>query len=87
MGGRSRKYDKKENWDWLRELSDERLENYGHMAAKSLRQNDSPVDAATKQITLNQREALYDNVAKEYERRNGEKPDWYSSWPIWRRLS
>lgn len=87
MGGRSRTYNKDDRWDWLKDLSDDRLNNYGHMAEKSLRQDDKPINAQTDQVTRDQREALYDNVAKEYERRNGGKPEWYNDWLIWRRLS
>lgn len=69
MGGRGLRYDEikknnqSDNWSWLSELTDKRLENYGKM---SWHQSD---DGGSK-------DALNYYAVKEYENRNGFTPDW-----------
>lgn len=67
MGGRGRTPDQKDRWDWVQELSDYRLANYGQMAAHKT-QDDQKVDFS--------KEALHFACQKEFERRHGNKPNW-----------
>lgn len=67
MGGRSRKQPFVGRWDWLKELSDKRLDNYGKMSAAKYRQNYSD----------RSKSALHDEAAAEFQRRHGHMPTWY----------
>ena len=69
MGGRSRKIEKQGRWDFIKELSDDRLHNYGVMSSKK---HDSAQGWESPG-----KEALNFEAAKEFERRHGQKPYWY----------
>lgn len=64
MGGRGRTTRNKDRWDWVQELSDDRLQKYGHMSAYKA-QHDN-----------HQKGPLNFALAKEHERRFGFKPNW-----------
>lgn len=70
MGGRGREHHQKDRWDWVKELSDYRLEGYGRMSL------DWPNRWGNKPITDYSKEALNWACAKEFERRHGVKPEW-----------
>lgn len=63
MGGRGRNTEKKDRWDWVKELSDSRLESYGKMSGHKSKDDIS-------------KDALNWACAKEFERRTGGKPEW-----------
>jgi len=63
MGGRGRNTEVKDRWDWVKELSDTRLESYGKMSSHK-----DPADIS--------KGALNWACAKEYERRTGGNPEW-----------
>lgn len=67
MGGRSRQQKLPDRWDWVKELSDNRLDNYGKMSAAKYRENYSD----------RSKSALHNEAAAEFERRHGSKPSWY----------
>jgi hypothetical protein len=69
MGGRSRQFKPTGRWDFIKELSDERLHRYGVMSSKKY-------DAALGWESAG-KSALNFEAAKEFERRHGEKPYWY----------
>ena len=65
MGGRGRETKYKDRWDWVKELSDQRLENYGRMSGDKM--------SARRDFS---KEALNWACANEYERRTGVTPTW-----------
>ena len=66
MGGRSRKETGlTDRWAWIAELSDQRLNNYGYMSARSIDRNP----------TIS-KEALNFELGKYFERKFGYKPEW-----------
>jgi len=67
MGGRSRKQTT-DTWDWIQELSDSRLENYGRMSVASYRKGDN--------ASFDNRESLNYWLSKEYEKRTGAQASW-----------
>lgn len=69
MGGRSRTEKPQGRWDFLQELSDDRLQRYGVMSFNKY-------DSKTGWESLS-KNALNGEAAREYERRHGEKPWWY----------
>jgi hypothetical protein len=70
MGGRGRNQESKDRWDWVKELSDSRLEGYGKMSLHWLD------IGGNKPITDHSKEALNWACAKEFERRQGVTPEW-----------
>jgi hypothetical protein len=71
MGGRSRKREEQENtrWGFIKELSDERLENYGVYTRKFLNSQGGLGGIYNK-------ESFNWELAKEYENRHGYRPEW-----------
>jgi hypothetical protein len=69
MGGRGRVQENKDRWDWVKELSDTRLENYGKMTFWK-----DPYGYKDK--TDWGKESLNWECVKEFERRKGYHPDW-----------
>lgn len=69
MGGRSRQQRPQGRWDFLKELSDERLHRYGVMSSKKY-------DSALGWESLG-KETLNFEASREYERRHGTTPYWY----------
>ena len=65
MGGRSRKVDAVDRWDWVSELSDYRLQQYGLMSKYN--SNDGRDLSKT---------SLNWACSNEYESRYGKAPDW-----------
>lgn len=65
MGGRSREYEQKDRWDWVGELSDYRLQQYGLMAGH---QSEGGKDLSKSSLNW--------ACANEYESRHGKSPDW-----------
>ena len=63
MGGRGRDYVRADRWSWVGELSNDRLESYGKMSSYK-----SESDLG--------KTALNFECSKEFERRNGFKPEW-----------
>lgn len=63
MGGRGREYNHRDKWDWIGELSDDRLERYGKMSSYKV---ESDIG----------KESLNYWCSQEFERRNGFKPEW-----------
>jgi hypothetical protein len=74
MGGRSRKREQQtpERWAFIRELSDDRLKNYG-LYTKEFMQ------ATGGQGGIHNKESFNWELAKEHERRYGYRPDWETS--------
>ena len=68
MGGRSRAVNQ-DRWDWVKELSDSRLDNYGRMSIASNR-NDNVSRSHDR------RESLNYWLAQEYSNRKGSEPSW-----------
>lgn len=68
MGGRSRVVNK-DRWDWVKELSDSRLDNYGRMSIAS---NRNDIDSRS----FDRRASLNYWLAKEHSNRNGSEPSW-----------
>lgn len=75
MGGRSRRVQQDrepfrgDRWEWLGELNQDRLNNYGWMARSA--QFEGEGDHRL------QKEALFGEVCREWERRYGERPPFY----------
>lgn len=75
MGGRNRRVaterepHRGDRWDWLKELDQERLTNYGFMARAAQFEGDADHRF--------QKEALFGEVSREWERRFGERPPFY----------
>jgi len=67
MGGRSRKYTPPDRWDWLQEISDQRLERYGRMSGHKVKDGSADLSKF----------ALHNEAASEFKRRHGYNPDWY----------
>lgn len=67
MGGRSRKQPFVDRWDWVKDLSDNRLDKYGQMSCIKSHQN--PADESKRSLNY--------WAAQEFERRKGYKPTWY----------
>ena len=65
MGGRGREYKQSEQWSWVGELSNERLDNYGKMSWHHIDESHG-------------KDALNYECANEFERRHGYRPDWES---------
>jgi len=63
MGGRGRNIQNKDRWDWVKELSDSRLESYGKMSSYK-----DPADL--RKVALNWA------CVQEFERRTGGSPEW-----------
>ncbi len=63
MGGRGRDFSSSEQWAWVGELSDYRLERYGRMSNYQHDKDDGKV-------------ALNYECVKEYNRRHGHDPEW-----------
>lgn len=71
MGGRSRKESEySDNWSWLGNISNDRLENYGKMTAYKIDSMTSNEQHNSGKSTLN----WY--MTKEYQKRNGSDPWW-----------
>jgi len=69
MGGRSRNKYTQGRWDFIKELSDDRLHRYGVMSSKK---HDSALGWESPG-----KEALNFEAAQEFERRTGKTPYWY----------
>ncbi len=65
MGGRGRSIDRSDRWDWVSELSDYRLQQYGRM---SNHQSDDGKNVS--------KDVLNWACTKEYESRHGKAPSW-----------
>lgn len=64
MGGRGRETVSSDRWGWVGELSNDRLERYGHMSAYKSQHDDI------------QKGSLNYYLAKEHENRFGSSPSW-----------
>ncbi|WP_028582396.1 hypothetical protein [Desulfogranum japonicum] len=71
MGGRSRKVQQEDRWDFVKELSDYRLQQYGLMTRQHINQGDDDI----------RKGAFNYELAIEYYRRNGSAPSWYTDGP------
>lgn len=67
MGGRSRKQTLPDRWDWVKELTDSRLDSYGRMSNHKLLSHED---------NGHSKAALNGECALEFERRHGYKPTW-----------
>lgn len=76
MGGRSRKPrdERVERFQFVQELSDERLEHYGQYSNIGYQNIDTPTQ--TEQGIPVNHEGLNAAAADEYQRRNGRNPEW-----------
>jgi hypothetical protein len=68
MGGRSRNFHTPDRWDWVKEVSDSRLERYGKMSGYSVDRSGSNDRGKF---------ALHLECSAEYNRRHGQDPTWY----------
>ena len=69
MGGRSRSVKHQDKWDWIKELSNERLENYGYMSSKQSTFSDGVENISKSSLNY--------FAGKEFESRHGMLPSWY----------
>lgn len=73
MGGRSREpRQQTDSWDWLTQLTSDRLENYGRYSSIEIQS----ILSVNQNVSTGSAGNLNLHAAKEYERRNGFLPDW-----------